>query len=102
MEHRHSDTELPEVDEPEKGEKGWGTTKQAHLKDDSSYKEKLSEKMKQANDRFNRGEKVAITLEEKVKQMNVPADSNPSVKKNQREGESKAYEWWSEERCIKK
>lgn len=99
VEAKTSETELPEVEDITSGEKGFTATQQATSE---AAKNAITEKMKHADERFNRGEKVTFTLDDKMHQMNNPDTSGTTVKKSQREGESKTYEWWSVDRCHTK
>jgi len=84
---------------------GWGETRQAAL-DDGGEQSRVLEKMRLADQRFHKGERVAVTLEQKLDQANAGAKGlsaeRISVSDKQRVGETKTYEWWSEARCVEK
>jgi serine/threonine protein kinase len=89
---------------PQEGlkEKGFGTTRQAAAAGASDDQdERIAEKMRLADKRFQAGEKVAVTLDEKIGLENANAGGNVSTDK-QRQVESRTYEWWSEQRCSQK
>lgn len=90
-------------------------TRQAPVKSegDDETQNRVLEKMRLAEEKFNQGERVAITIEDKLDQANAEAKASAeansqgvnqrvSFTDKQRVGETKTYEWWSKERCIDK
>jgi hypothetical protein len=88
---------------PEDGAKGWGATRQAPAQGGAVEGEaqRFNQKLKMANDRHAQGDKSALPMDLKQQQMEAPP-TGAVTSTNQRVGESRAYEWWSEERCVEK
>jgi hypothetical protein len=86
------------------GTKGFGATRQSAMPgqavaEGGGEEQRFAAKMKLAVEKHESGEKSAVAIEAKVQQLQAGADKVTSI---QRVGESKAYEWWSEQRCIEK
>jgi serine/threonine protein kinase len=87
------------------GEMGFGDIK----KDiDADVKERRQRNMEDTKNRFDRGERDAVRIQDKVAQQQQAGagtqggDDGVLAKDKQRAGEAKNYNWWSEERCREK
>lgn len=78
--------------------KGFGATR-ANIEVDEK---RVLEKMKLADERFKQGERIAVSLEDKLGDLQDPSKQTISVAGKQRGGESKQYQWWSWERCVQR
>jgi serine/threonine protein kinase len=80
---------------------GFGQSKKAL---DPETLRRRADALTDAQDRFNRGEKNCVSMEEQLaKAKNAPqndsSDADVVAKDKQRQGEAKTYSWWSVERC---
>jgi len=93
----------------------FGKTKQVEMKDGADdQQERVMQKMRLAEEKFVRGERVAITIQDKLDQADAEAravasagdggavGNTVSFTNKQRIGETKTYEWWSRKRCMAK
>lgn len=80
---------------------GFGQTRQQSLDsqdgDPEGERQRFNTKMKAAAARHAQGHKSALAMDEKLEQA-----QSAKTASNQRPGESRAYEWWSLERCGSK
>lgn len=82
---------------------GFGQTRQQSIEsqdgDPEVEQKRFNKKMKAAAERHAQGHKSALPMDEKLEQAQK---GDAKTANNQRPGESRAYEWWSEERCSSK
>jgi len=81
---------------------GFGHTRQQSMDSQQEggpdgEQKRFNKKMKEAAERHAQGHKSALAMDEKVQEA-----KDEKTASNQRPGESRAYEWWSEERCSSK
>lgn len=100
----HMDAVLPKEDN---GVKAWdddadglgfGDAKKA-VPDD--VKQRRKEAMTDAKNKFDNGERSAVSFEERKRQ-SLRSSERHVAKGKQREGEAKSYTWWARERCEEK
>jgi myosin-light-chain kinase len=82
---------------------GFGQTRQQSIEsqdgDPEVDQKRFNKKMKAAAARHAQGHKSALPMDEKLEQAQK---GDAKTASNQRPGESRAYEWWSMERCSSK
>jgi len=89
------------------GEMGFGDVKKVVDEEGKKRREKNLEDQK---DKYNRGERDALSIEDKITQQagegsggSAAKDDGGLVQKDkQRAGEAKNYAWWAKERCVSK